>query len=165
MHVKPAKLVFGALLTSSLALIAIPSHAARNDASSPQAIEASDSHNIVVAGGTENMSRAPYLLKDARFGYRLGQGELTDSLLSEGLSCAMCEVHMGNTAENIAKRYTVSREAQDQFAALSQRRASEAIAAGKFKREIVPVPIRGKKGRGVASPCVSHSLPSRSESS
>jgi acetyl-CoA C-acetyltransferase len=110
-----------------------------------QAIRCDDA-NIVVAGGTENMSRAPYLLKDARFGYRLGHGELTDSLLSEGLSCAMCEVHMGNTAENIAKRYTVSRDAQDQFAALSQRRASEAIAAGKFKREIVPVPIRGKKG-------------------
>jgi acetyl-CoA C-acetyltransferase len=66
--------------------------------------------------------------------------------LSEGLSCAMCEVHMGNTAENIAKKFTVSREAQDQFAALSQRRATEAIAAGKFKREIVPVPIRGRKG-------------------
>lgn len=105
-----------------------------------------DDTNIVVAGGTENMSRAPYLLNEARFGYRLGHGELTDSLLSEGLSCAMCEVHMGNTAENIAKKYTVSREAQDQFAALSQRRASEAIAAGKFKREIVAVPIRGKKG-------------------
>ena len=110
-----------------------------------QAIQCDDA-NIIVAGGTENMSRAPYLLKDARFGYRLGHGELTDSLLSEGLSCAMCEVHMGNTAENIAKRYSVSRDAQDQFAALSQRRASEAIASGKFKREIVQVPIRGKKG-------------------
>ena len=110
-----------------------------------QAIKCDDA-NIVVAGGTENMSRAPYLLNEARFGYRLGHGELTDSLLSEGLSCAMCEVHMGNTAENIAKKYTVSREAQDQFAALSQRRASEAIAAGKFKREIVAVPIRGRKG-------------------
>lgn len=110
-----------------------------------QAIKCDDA-NIVVAGGTENMSRAPYLLNEARFGYRLGHGELTDSLLSEGLSCAMCEVHMGNTAENIAKQYTVSREAQDQFAALSQRRASEAIAAGKFKREIVAVPIRGRKG-------------------
>jgi len=110
-----------------------------------QAIKCDDA-NIVVAGGTENMSRAPYLLNEARFGYRLGHGELTDSLLSEGLSCAMCEVHMGNTAENIAKQFTVSREAQDQFAALSQRRASEAIAAGKFKREIVAVPIRGRKG-------------------
>ena len=110
-----------------------------------QAIQCDDA-NIVVAGGTENMSRAPYLLNEARFGYRLGHGELTDSLLSEGLTCAMCEVHMGNTAENIAKKYTVSREAQDQFSALSQRRANEAIAAGKFKREIVPVPIRGRKG-------------------
>src|SRR5262245_2718525 len=110
-----------------------------------QAIRCDDAE-IVVAGGTENMSRAPYLLKDARFGYRLGHGELTDSLLSEGLSCAMCEVHMGNTAENIAKKYGITREAQDQFAALSQRRASEAIASGKFKREIVAVPIRGRKG-------------------
>jgi acetyl-CoA C-acetyltransferase len=110
-----------------------------------QAIKCDDA-NIIVAGGTENMSRAPYLLNEARFGYRLGHGELTDSLLSEGLSCAMCEVHMGNTAENIAKQFTVSREAQDQFAALSQRRASEAIAGGKFKREIVAVPIRGRKG-------------------
>src|SRR5262249_5739764 len=62
-----------------------------------QAIKCGDA-NIIVAGGTENMSRAPYLLKDARYGYRLGNGELTDSILSEGLTCAMCCVHMGNTA-------------------------------------------------------------------
>src|SRR5205085_10843956 len=93
-----------------------------------QAILCGDAE-IIVAGGTENMSRDPYLPKDARYGYRLGHGELTDSLLSEGLTCAMCDVHMGNTAENIAAKYSISREKQDQFAALSQKRAAEAIAS------------------------------------
>jgi acetyl-CoA C-acetyltransferase len=92
------------------------------------------------------MSRAPYLLPEARFGYRLGDGELVDSMISEGLSCAMCDVHMGVTAENIAEKYGISRQAQDEFAAVSQSRAAEAIAAGKFKREIVAVPIPQKKG-------------------
>lgn len=110
-----------------------------------QAIIAGDA-NLVVAGGTENMSRAPYLLKDARFGYRLGHGELIDSMISEGLSCAMCEVHMGNTAENIAEKYGISRAAQDEFSATSQKRAAEAIASGAFKREIVGIPIPQKKG-------------------
>jgi acetyl-CoA C-acetyltransferase len=110
-----------------------------------QAIRCGDAR-IIVAGGTENMTRAPYLLKDARFGYRLGHGELVDSMISEGLSCAMCDVHMGITAENIAEKYGVTRSAQDQFAAESQRRAAAAIAEGKFKREIVPVPLPQKKG-------------------
>jgi acetyl-CoA C-acetyltransferase len=110
-----------------------------------QAIRCGDAR-IIVAGGTENMSRAPYLLKEARFGYRLGHGELTDSMISDGLSCAMCDVHMGVTAENIAEKYGISRSAQDEFAAMSQRRAVEAIEAGKFKREIVPVPLTQKKG-------------------
>lgn len=110
-----------------------------------QAILCGDAQ-IIVAGGTENMSRAPYLLPEARFGYRLGDGELIDSMISEGLSCAMCDVHMGVTAENIAEQYGISRQAQDEFAALSQKRAAEAIASGKFKREIVPVPIPQKKG-------------------
>lgn len=110
-----------------------------------QAIRCGDAR-IIVAGGTENMSRAPYLLKDARYGYRLGHGELIDSMISEGLSCAMCDVHMGITAENIAERYGITRAAQDEFAALSQRRTAAAIAEGKFKREIVPVPIPQRKG-------------------
>jgi acetyl-CoA C-acetyltransferase len=110
-----------------------------------QAIRCGDA-KIIVAGGTENMSRAPYLLKDARYGYRLGHGELIDSMISEGLSCAMCDVHMGVTAENIAEKYGIKRSAQDEFAALSQRRAATAIAEGKFKREIIPVPIPQKKG-------------------
>jgi acetyl-CoA C-acetyltransferase len=71
---------------------------------------------------------------------------LVDSMISEGLSCAMCEVHMGNTAENIAERYAVSRKAQDEFSALSQKRAAVAVAEGKFKREIVPVSLPQKKG-------------------
>jgi acetyl-CoA C-acetyltransferase len=110
-----------------------------------QAIQCGDAE-IVVAGGTENMSRAPYLLPEARFGYRLGDGELIDSMISEGLSCAMCDIHMGVTAENVADKYHVSRQSQDEFAAMSQRRAAEAIASGKFKREIVAVPLPQKKG-------------------
>jgi acetyl-CoA C-acetyltransferase len=110
-----------------------------------QAIRCGDA-KIIAAGGTENMTRAPYLLKDARYGYRLGHGELIDSMISEGLSCAMCDVHMWVTAENIAEKYSISRSAQDQFAALSQKRAAEAISTGRFKREIVPVPLPQKKG-------------------
>lgn len=110
-----------------------------------QAIRCGDAQ-IIVAGGAENMSRAPYLLKEARFGYRLGHAELTDSMISDGLSCAMCDVHMGVTAENIAEKYGISRSAQDEFAAMSQRRAVEAIISGKVKREIVPVPLPQKKG-------------------
>ncbi len=72
-----------------------------------QAIHCGDGQ-IIVAGGTENMSRAPYLLKDARYGYRLGHGELIDSMISDGLSCAMCDVHMGITAENIAEKYGIT---------------------------------------------------------
>jgi acetyl-CoA C-acetyltransferase len=110
-----------------------------------QAIRCEDA-KIIVAGGTENMTRAPYLLKEARFGYRLGHGELIDSMISEVLSCAMCDVHMGITAENIAEKYGIIRAQQDEFSALSQKRAAAAIAEGKFKREIVPVPLPQKKG-------------------
>src|SRR5207302_1570439 len=103
-----------------------------------QAIVAGDA-DLMVAGGVESMSRAPYLLKDARWGYRMGNGEISDSMLSEGLTCALAGCHMGVTAENIAARYAVSRTDQDAFAAESQRRAAEAIAAGRFDEEIVPV--------------------------
>jgi acetyl-CoA C-acetyltransferase len=114
-----------------------------------QAISAGDA-DLIVAGGTESMSRAPYILKDARWGYRMGSGELVDSMLSEGLTCAMAGCHMGITAENIAEKYSVTREAQDEFAAESQRRAAEAIAAGRFDEEIVPVLIKQKKGDPVS---------------
>src|SRR5436853_3789472 len=99
-----------------------------------QAIAAGDA-DLIVAGGVESMSRAPYLLKDARWGYRMGNGEMVDSMLSEGLTCAMGSCHMGVTAENIAADFSISREDQDAFAAESQRRAAEALAAGRFTEE------------------------------
>jgi acetyl-CoA C-acetyltransferase len=110
-----------------------------------QAIQ-SDDAAVVVAGGTESMSNAPYLSPGARWGHRMGSGTLVDSILSEGLHCAMGKVHMGITAENIAKRYHISRKQQDLFAAESQSRAAAARSAGKFQNEIIPVRIPTKKG-------------------
>ena len=102
--------------------------------------------DVLVAGGTESMSNAPYVLKGARWGYRMGHAEILDSMLAEGLTCAIGGCHMGSTAEEVARRYQVSREDQDAFAAESQRRAAEAIAAGRFQKEIVPVDVPQKKG-------------------
>jgi acetyl-CoA C-acetyltransferase len=102
--------------------------------------------DTVVAGGTESMSNAPYLLKGARWGYRMGNAEAIDSMLHEGLTCAMASCHMGMTAEEIAARYHVSRAEQDAFAAQSQERADRAMREGRFKEEIVPVPVTQKKG-------------------
>ncbi len=102
--------------------------------------------DTVIAGGTESMSNAPYLLKGARWGYRMGNAETIDSMIFEGLTCAINSCHMGMTAEEVAKRYHISREDQDAFSAISQARAAEAIAGGLFKAEIVPVPIPQKKG-------------------
>ena len=102
--------------------------------------------DLVLAGGTESMTNAPYILKGARWGFRMGHGEVYDSMLLEGLTCAMGGCHMGVTAENIASRFNVSREEQDAYAAESQRRAEAAITAGLFKEEIVPVSIPQKKG-------------------
>jgi acetyl-CoA C-acetyltransferase len=102
--------------------------------------------DAMIAGGTESMSSAPYLLKGARWGYRMGNGEAIDSMLHEGLTCAMGLTHMGVTAEEVATRYKVSREDQDAFAAESQARAVRAIAEGRFKDEIVPVSIPQRKG-------------------
>ncbi|HEX5733107.1 MAG TPA: acetyl-CoA C-acetyltransferase [Blastocatellia bacterium] len=114
-----------------------------------QAIVAGDAE-LIVAGGMESMSRAPYLLTNARWGYRLGSGELVDSMLSEGLSCAMACCHMGITAENVASECGINREAQDEFAAESQRRATAAISEGRFDEEIVPVLLAQKKGEPVS---------------
>ena len=114
-----------------------------------QAIAAGDA-DLIVAGGVESMSRAPYLLKNARWGYRMGKGEIVDSMLSEGLTCAMAGCHMGVTAENVAAEYRITREDQDAFAAESQRRAAEAIAAGRFHEEIVPISVKQKKGEPLA---------------
>jgi acetyl-CoA C-acetyltransferase len=105
--------------------------------------------DTVVAGGTESMSNAPYLLKGARWGYRMGNAEAIDSMIAEGLTCAMSACHMGMTAEEVARRYGVSREDQDAFAAASQTRATQAIQGGMFKAEIVPVPVPQRKGDAV----------------
>jgi acetyl-CoA C-acetyltransferase len=105
--------------------------------------------DTMVAGGTESMSNAPYLLKGARWGYRMGNAEAIDSMLHEGLTCAIAACHMGITAEEVASRYNVSRLDQDAFAAQSQQRAVSAIAAGHFKEEIVPVPVPQRKGEPV----------------
>jgi len=110
-----------------------------------QAIRAGDAE-IVVAGGTESMSSAPYVLTGARWGYRMGHAEAIDTMIGDGLTCAIGRCHMGNTAEEIARRHGIDRAAQDGFAAESQRRAQEAIAAGRFAAEIVPVPIPQRKG-------------------
>jgi acetyl-CoA C-acetyltransferase len=102
--------------------------------------------DTVVAGGTESMSNAPYLLLGARWGYRMGHAEAIDSMLYEGLTCAINDCHMGITAEEVASRYGVSRADQDAFAAESQRRAGRALQDGSFKAEIVPVDVPRRKG-------------------
>lgn len=110
-----------------------------------QAIYAGDAE-IVVAGGMENMSQAPYLLENARGGFRMGDQKVVDSMISDGLTCAFNNYHMGTTAENLCDRYEITREEQDKFAARSQARAAAAIEAGKFDEEIVPVEIPQRKG-------------------
>ena len=102
--------------------------------------------DIVVAGGMESMSNAPYLMPKAREGYRLGNGELVDSMINDGLWCAFENYHMGCTGEVVADEYKIGRAEQDEFATGSHRKAAAAIAAGKFKDEIVPVEIPQKKG-------------------
>ena len=110
-----------------------------------QIIKAGDAE-VILAGGTENMSRAPYLLEKARYGYRMGDDSLVDSMIRDGLWDAYNDYHMGITAENVAKRWNISREEQDQFACTSQQRAEAAIRQGRFKDEIVPVMIPQRKG-------------------
>lgn len=110
-----------------------------------QAIIAGDAE-IVVAGGMENMSQAPYLLKNARDGFKMGDQKLVDSMISDGLWCAFNDYHMGVTAENLCSKYEIGRSEQDEFAAASQERASKAIEEGKFKDEIVPLEIPQRKG-------------------
>jgi len=109
-----------------------------------QAIRAGDA-DCVVAGGMENMSRAPYLMESGRYGYRLGHGQLVDEMIRDGLWCAFDDCHMGSTAENIAREYEVSREDQDAFAAASQQKAETAITSGRFKDEIVGVRVQKRK--------------------
>jgi acetyl-CoA C-acetyltransferase len=110
-----------------------------------QMIRAGDA-DIVVAGGMENMSRAPYLVTTNRFGAKMGDVVMLDSMTHDGLFDAFEHVHMGITAENVADEYGISREDQDEFAALSQQKAERAIEAGVFKDEIVPIEIPQKRG-------------------
>lgn len=111
-----------------------------------QAIRAGDAA-IVVAGGAENMSATPYLLDSkSRWGYRMGDAKVLDVIMRDGLICSSNGYHMGVTAENIAKKYGISRQEQDEIALASQQKAAKAIAEGAFAREIVPVPVKARKG-------------------
>ena len=101
---------------------------------------------LVIAGGVESMNGAAYLLRKARTGYRMGNGELVDSMVFDGLTDIFNNYHMGITAENVAAKYGITREAQDEFAALSQQKTEKAQAAGKFRDEIIPVILPQKKG-------------------
>jgi acetyl-CoA C-acetyltransferase len=111
-----------------------------------QAIMAGDA-DIIVAGGMESMTNAPYLLNKARWGYRMGDAQIVDSMLRDGLTCAMNDYHMGITAENVAAKFGITRGDQDQAAVESQSKAIKAIESGAFKDEIIPVIIKGKKGK------------------
>jgi acetyl-CoA C-acetyltransferase len=110
-----------------------------------QAIKAGDA-DIIVAGGMENMSEAPYVLPHSRWGHRMGHDQLIDVVIQDGLWCSFGHTHMGITAENIADKFGFSREDQDEFAAKSQQKAEAAIKSGRFKDEIVPVIIPQRKG-------------------
>jgi acetyl-CoA C-acetyltransferase len=111
-----------------------------------QAILAGEA-DIVVAGGMENMSQAPYILKNARDGFKMGDQKAVDSMINDGLWCAENNYHMGVTAENLAEKYEISREEQDEFSAWSQQKAQAAIESNRFADEIVPVEVPGRKGQ------------------
>ncbi len=110
-----------------------------------QSIQVGD-NEVVIAGGCETMSDIPYLLKKARFGYRMGPGELLDSMLYDGLVDPFMNYHMGITAENVAEKCGITREMQDEFAVRSHQKAAKAWAEGKYDQDIVPITIKGKKG-------------------
>ena len=102
--------------------------------------------DCALVGGTESMSRVPYLLTNARWGYRLGSQDVVDAMYQDGFNCPLAEMVMGATAENLVDKYKISRDEQDEFALVSQQRAAAAQASGRFDDEIVPVTIEGKKG-------------------
>lgn len=110
-----------------------------------QQIKAGDD-DIIIAGGMENMSRAPYLVNNGRYGYRMGNGQLVDEMITDGLWDAFNDYHMGITAENIAERWNITREEQDAFSVASQQKAEAAIKSGRFKDEIIPVVVPQRKG-------------------
>ena len=107
---------------------------------------AAGENEVVLVGGAECMSATPYLLPRARFGLRLGHGELLDGMYRDGFLCPLCGQLMGETAENLAREYGIARDEQDRYALESQRRAAEAIASGRFADEIAPVEVAGRKG-------------------
>jgi len=113
-----------------------------------QAIMLGDA-DVVVAGGMENMSQAPYLAPKAREGYRMGDQKIIDSMIHDGLWCAFNDYHMGVTAENVCEAYDLTREEQDQFAERSQHKAAQAIQAGKFSDEIIPIEVPQRKGEAI----------------
>ncbi|MFA6075921.1 MAG: acetyl-CoA C-acetyltransferase [Negativicutes bacterium] len=110
-----------------------------------QAIAAGDAE-VVLAGGMESMTNAPYLAQTARWGSKMGDVKMVDSMLRDGLMCALNNYHMGVTAENIASKYSITRADQDELALASQHKAEYAIAAGSFKKEIMPIVIKSRKG-------------------
>ncbi|OEC58169.1 acetyl-CoA C-acetyltransferase [Pseudomonas sp. ENNP23] len=114
-----------------------------------QAIRCGDAE-VVIAGGQENMSLAPYVMPGARTGLRMGHAKLVDTMIQDGLWDAFNDYHMGITAENLVEQYGISREAQDAFAAASQQKACAAIEGGRFKDEITPILIPQKKGEPIA---------------
>ncbi len=114
-------------------------------AAAAQSIQASEAE-VVIAGGMENMSMAPYLLEKSRWGYRMGDGKVADVMVKDGLWCATNDYHMGITAENVAQQYGITRREQDEFALESQQRTLRAISDGRFKSEIASLSIPQKKG-------------------
>ena len=131
--------------TSAMSINKVCGSGLRSVSLAAQIIKAGDA-DVILAGGTESMSNAPYLMDGARFGYKMGDQTLVDAIIKDGLSDAFEGYHMGITAENIVDQWQLTREELDAFAAKSQTRAVAAIAAGKFKDEIVPVSIPQRKG-------------------
>lgn len=113
-----------------------------------QLIRAGDAR-VVLAGGTESMSNSPYVLNKARWGLKMGEAPLVDTMITDGLTDAFSHVHMGITAENVAEKFEITREAQDILAAESQKKAEAAITSGRFKDEIVPIEIPQRKGEPI----------------
>ncbi len=134
----------------ALAINMICGSGLRSVAMATQAIACEDA-DVIICGGTENMTQAPYLLEKGRSGYRMGDGAITDGMVKDALTDAFHHYHMGITAENVAKKYGVTREMQDAFALQSQNKAETAQKLGKFKDEIVPVVVKNKKGDHIIS--------------
>ena len=120
---------------------------------------AADNADIIIAGGMESMSQAPYLSTKARWGHRFGHSDFVDAMITDGLWCAIGNCHMGLTAENIAERYEISREQQDAFALLSQQKAAKALSAGVFDGELVPVTVPQSKGQDISFKVDEHARP------